>query len=105
MLHVLHALHGYKKSNVCRKTVRKRKAPKVKRECAYRVAVRLPEAEGRAPKGAQAAARNSSEPIGVNFNLSNAQNLQIPLSNSASQSLGLVAFLWVATTLKGRIPN
>ena len=34
-----------------------REASKVKRECACRVAVRLPEAEGRAPKGAQAAAR------------------------------------------------
>ena len=32
------------------------------------------------PQGAAA-----SEPIGVNFNLSNAQNLQIPLSNSASK--------------------
>lgn len=44
-------------------TVRRRVAPNVERECAYRVAVRLPEAEGRAPK--EAAARNSSEPIGV----------------------------------------
>ena len=34
-----------------------------------------------------------------------AQKLQIPISNSASRSLGLVASLWVATTLKGRIPN
>ena len=47
------------------KAVIKLSAHNTERRCACRVAVRSPETKGRAPKGAQAAARNSSEPIGV----------------------------------------